>query len=183
MNLRVSSGVLRGRYIKVPDTDLRPTEEKVRSAFFNTLFSMIEFEDRIFLDIFSGSGIFAFEAVSRGFSRSFSIEANPKAASDIRKSAEGLGIKELVNVVNADAFSLNYSAISEKFNTIFLDPPYILGDRMPALLDKIVDSGIVGDVCVIVVEGNSETSWQRAGWSAKTKRFGGTYLSIFYNWE
>ena len=183
MNLRVSSGVLRGRYIKVPDTDLRPTEEKVRSAFFNTLFSMIEFEERNFLDIFSGSGIFAFEAVSRGFSRSFSIEANSKAASNIRKSAEELGIKGQVDVINGDAFSLDFSILNERFNTIFLDPPYILGERMPALLDKIVDSGIVGEVCVIVVEGNSETLWQRAGWSVKTKRFGGTYLSIFYNWE
>lgn len=182
MNLRVSSGVLRGRYIKVPDTGLRPTEEKVRSAFFNTLFSMIEFENRNFLDIFSGTGIFAFEAISRGFAKSFSIESNPKAASLIRSGADELGIKGQVNVINSDAFSLDYSAISEKFNTIFLDPPYILGDKMPALLDKITASGIVGDVCVIVVEGNSETPWQKAGWSVKTKKFGGTYLSIFYNW-
>ena len=183
MNLRVSSGFLRGRYIKVPDTDLRPTEEKVRSAFFNTLFSMIEFVERIFLDIFSGSGILAFEAIRRGFSKSFAIEANSKAASNIRKSADELGIKNQVNVINGDAFSLNLATLSEKFNTIFLDPPYILGDKMPDLLDKIIDSGIVGEVCVIVVEGNSETPWQKAGWSVKTKKFGGTYLSIFYNWE
>lgn len=183
MNLRISSGVLRGRYIKVPDTDLRPTEEKVRSAFFNTLFSMIEFENRNFLDIFSGSGIFAFESVSRGFSKSFSIESNPKAASNIRKSADELGLKNCVNVINADAFSFNFTTLNEKFNTIFLDPPYILGDKMPDLLDKIVDSGIVDEVCVIVAEGNSETPWRKTGWSSKTKKFGGTYLSIFYNWE
>jgi N6-adenine-specific methylase len=183
MNLRVSSGILRGRYIKVPDTDLRPTEEKVRSAFFNTLFSMIEFENRKFLDIFSGSGIFAFEAISRGFCKSCSIELNQKAASRIRTSAAELGIKDDVSVINADAFSLNFAAISEQFNTIFLDPPYALGDKMPDLLDKITDSGIVGEVCVIVVEGNSETAWQKAGWNSKIKKFGGTYLTIFYNWE
>lgn len=183
MNLRVSSGVLRGRYIKVPDTGLRPTEEKVRSAFFNTLFSMIEFENRRFLDIFSGSGIFAFEAVSRGFAASCSIEANPKAASAIRRGAAELGIKDQVDVINADAFSFNFASLDGQFNTIFLDPPYALGEKMPALLDRIVDSGIVGEVCVIVVEGDGETLWQRAGWNVKSKKFGGTYLTVFYNWE
>ena len=183
MNLRVSSGFLRGRFIKVPQTDLRPTEEKVRSAFFNTLFSIIEFENRSFLDVFSGSGIFAFEAVSRGFSKSFSIESNPKAVAGIKKSAVELGINDCVRIVNADAFSLDFASLDEKFNTIFLDPPYILGDKMPDLLDKIVDSGIVSEVCVIVVEGNSETSWRRTGWSSKTKKFGGTFLSFFCNWD
>lgn len=183
MNLRVSSGVLRGRYVKVPDTGLRPTEEKVRSAFFNTLFSMIEFENRSFLDIFSGSGIFAFEALSRGFASSVSLELNPKAAAMIKSAAADLGLSGQVSVVRGDAFSFDFASLERKFNTVFLDPPYALGDKMPALLDKIADSGIVDEVCVIVVEGNSETLWQRAGWNAKIKKFGGTYLSVFYNWE
>ncbi len=183
MNLRVSSGVLRGRYIKVPDTNLRPTEEKVRSACFNTLFSMIEFENRVFLDLFSGSGILAFEAVSRGFSCAFSVEFNPKAVSQIKSAASDLGLTGQVSVVHGDVFSLDFASLGRKFNTIFIDPPYVLGDKMPGLLDKIVDSGIIDEVCVIVVEGNGETLWQKAGWSTKTKKFGGTYLSIFYNWE
>ena len=183
MNLRISSGVLRGRYVKVPDTGLRPTEEKVRSAFFNTLFSMIEFENRSFLDIFSGSGIFAFEAVSRGFASSVALELNPKAVSLIKSAAAGLGLSKETIVVHGDAFSFSFASLERKFNTIFLDPPYALGDKMPALLDKIADSGIVDEVCVIVVEGNSETLWQKDGWSVKNKKFGGTFLTIFYNWE
>ena len=183
MNLRVSSGVLRGRYIKVPDTGLRPTEEKVRSAFFNTLFSMIEFENRSFLDIFSGSGIFAFEALSRGFASSAALELNPKAVSLIKSAADDLGLARQVTVLRGDAFSFDFASLDRKFNTIFLDPPYALGEKMPELLDKIVDSGIVGEGCVIVVEGNSETLWQKAGWNSKIKKFGGTYLTVFYNWE
>lgn len=181
MNLRISSGFLRGRFIKVPDTSLRPTEEKVRSAFFNTLFSMINFEDRSFLDVFSGSGIFAFEAISRGFDSAFSIEKNGRAVKAISASYAELGLEKSVKVLSADAFSFDFASLDRKFNAIFIDPPYILGDKMPELLDKIVGSGIVDEICVITVEGNSETLWQREGWSLKTKKFGGTYLSIFYN--
>lgn len=181
MNLRISSGFLRGRFIKVPDTGLRPTEEKVRSAFFNTLFSMINFEDRSFLDIFSGSGAFAFEAVSRGFDSAFSVEQNKRSAKAIVMNSAELGLEKSVKVLSADAFSFDFASLGRKFNAIFIDPPYVLGDKMPELLNKIVDSGIVGEVCVITVEGNAETLWQRDGWSSKTKKFGGTYLSIFYN--
>ncbi len=183
MNLRISSGFLRGRLVKVPDTDLRPTEEKVRSAFFNTLFSMIEFENRNFLDLFSGSGVFAFEAVSRGFDSAFSIEKNPKSVAAIKAAALELGLSRNVSVISHDVFSLDFCSLGKKFNTIFIDPPYILGGMMPELLDKIVASGIVGEVCVIAVEGNSETMWRKDGWSVKNKKFGGTYLSVFYNWE
>ena len=181
MNLRISSGFLRGRLIKVPDTGLRPTEEKVRSAFFNTLFSMINFENRTFLDIFSGSGAFAFEALSRGFNSAFSVEQNKKAAKTIVTNSVELGLEKSVKVLSTDAFSLNFTSLEQKFNAIFIDPPYVLGDKMPELLNKIVDSGIVDEICVITVEGNAETLWQRDGWNSKTKKFGGTYLSIFYN--
>lgn len=162
---------------------MRPTEEKVRSAFFNTLFSMINFENRSFLDIFSGSGAFAFEAVSRGFNSAFSVEQNKKAAKTIISNSIELGLEKSVKVLPVDAFSLNFAFLEKKFNAVFIDPPYVLGDKMPDLLNKIVDSGIVDEVCVITVEGNGETLWQRYGWSSKTKKFGGTYLTFFYNWE
>ena len=101
----------------------------------------------------------------------------------IKSAAADLGLSGQVSVVRGDAFSFDFASLERKFNTVFLDPPYALGDKMPALLDKIADSGIVDEVCVIVVEGDSETLWQRAGWNAKIKKFGGTYLSVFYNWE
>ncbi|MBP5201386.1 23S rRNA (adenine(2030)-N(6))-methyltransferase RlmJ [bacterium] len=184
MFLRISSGELRGRQIRVPETDLRPTSEKVRSALFDSLFSMIHFEDRSFLDIFSGSGIFALEAVSRGFKSAASIEKNPKAAAQIRKSIAGLDLNDRIRAINSDAFLFNYGSLGpQKYSTIFLDPPYALGQDIPTLLDKIADAEIVDAVCVMIVEGDSESDWTREGWNKKTKKFGGTWLTFFYNWE
>lgn len=184
MDLRISSGFLKGRRFKVPLTDLRPTGEKVRSAFFNSLFSMIEFENRTFLDIFSGSGAFAFESISRGFVKAVAVEKDSRSGRQIKINAEYLGISEKIKIITKDAFALsNEFFMNEKFNAMYIDPPYSMGARMTELLDKIVLSGIVDSVCVIGVEGDCVTSWVKKGWNTKSKRFGDTFITIFYNWE
>jgi 16S rRNA (guanine966-N2)-methyltransferase len=69
--LRITTGSLRGRKIPLPP-DTRPTSERARQAFFNILGERIE--GASFLDLFAGSGAFAFEALSRGASRASAID-------------------------------------------------------------------------------------------------------------
>lgn len=184
MNLRITSGSLKNRRFSVPATDLRPTEEKIRSAFFNTLFSMIEFEGRSFLDIFSGSGAMAFESLSRGFKNACVIENNPKAVEKIRSNAELLNLSGNVKIIRNDAFkSAAYASLDQKFQTVYIDPPYSMGGEISGLLDQLKISGITGEICVIGVENDKEIVWQAPEWNRKIKKFGNTFLTIFYNWE
>lgn len=184
MFLRISSGLLKTRKFRVPETSLRPTCEKIRSAFFNSLFSTINFENRNFLDIFSGSGAFAFESVSRGFQNACALEIDRKASDQIRLSSKELGIQEQVKVFNGDAFLIDRHYFpAMKFNAIYIDPPYALGEKIPDLLDRICNCEIIDEVCVICVEGSSSTCWNRSGWTNRSRKFGDTFLSFFYNWE
>lgn len=184
MNLRITSGSLKNRRFSVPGTDLRPTEEKIRSAFFNTLFSMIAFEGRSFLDICSGSGAMAFEAVSRGFNNAYMIEINQKAVQKIKDNIETLDLADSIKIVKNDAFKLSvYSSMGHKFHAIYIDPPYSMNNEIAGLLDCLKASEITGEVCVIGVESDREIIWPVTGWSRKTKKFGNTFLTIFYNWE
>ncbi|MGI6393201.1 MAG: 16S rRNA (guanine(966)-N(2))-methyltransferase RsmD [bacterium] len=183
MHLKITSGFLKTRIVRTPATSLRPTCEKVRAAFFNALFSLIDFEDRAFLDIFSGSGVLAFEAVSRGFSKASAIEIDEKAVKQIKFSAEELGLSSLISVIRENAFTIDFNLLKgEQFSAIYIDPPYTLGEKMASLLDKIVSSDIIHDTCVICVEGESVADWSRQGWSSKNKKFGDTFLTFFYNW-
>src|SRR5712691_6886665 len=81
VSLRITAGSLRGRRVAVPPRDVRPTSERARQAYFNIVGARIE--GARFLDLFAGSGIFSFEAVSRGAASSTAIEENRKYAGAI----------------------------------------------------------------------------------------------------
>ncbi len=182
MFVKITSGIHKGRRIKVPKTDLRPTAEKVRSAFFDTIFSMITFETGSFLDLFSGSGAMSFEALSRGFKSAFAVEKNPSAVSLLKENGKLLG--ENIVVLQKDAFAVNKDDFKEtSFKSIYIDPPYKLFDKIPQLIDTIVDDEISDGTCVIGVESGEEINWSKPGWSRKSKQYGGTFLTFFFNWE
>jgi 16S rRNA (guanine966-N2)-methyltransferase len=183
MFLKITSGTFRGRKFRVPSSDLRPTSEKVRAAYFNTLFSLIDFDNRLFLDLFSGSGAFAFEALSRGFSSAVSIEKDSICAEQIKKNAAELSVQKEIKVIKTDIYKYNFKLLSEKtkFDAIYIDPPYADGNKMAELIDKIVDSDIIAQNCVFCVEGNSFLNWTGKGWDEKRKKFGDTHLTFIYH--
>jgi len=75
--MRIISGYLRGRTIKVPNSKgIRPTTEKNREAIFNFLRNIFVFEEATILDIYAGSGALGFEALSQGAKKITFIEQN-----------------------------------------------------------------------------------------------------------
>ena len=63
--MRITGGELRGRIIKCPDGVIRPAMDRMRESVFAILGDL---SGKSFLDLFSGSGTIAIEAVSRGAS-------------------------------------------------------------------------------------------------------------------
>ncbi len=142
--LRVTAGTLRGRRIPVPPDNVRPTSERARQAYFNIVGNRIE--RARFLDLFAGSGIFSFEAVSRGAESAVAIDESRRNAAAITEIAERLG----VNVKASAADVLRWSAAvlaGAPFDLVYADPPYdypryddllLALDRLPLGPDAIV---------------------------------------------
>lgn len=85
--MNITAGKYKGQKVKAPDEKItRPTLSKIRESVFNTLFSMIVFEGKSFLDMFAGSGIMGLEALSRGFENVTAIEKNPKIANVLKEN-------------------------------------------------------------------------------------------------
>ena len=118
--IRITAGALRGRRIPVPHDLVRPTSERARQAFFDIIGARIQ--DSRFLDLFAGSGIFSFEAVSRGAREAVAIDGSRRHTADIEKNAKALDVP--VRTITADVLAGIKRLGDEVFDVIYADPPY-----------------------------------------------------------
>ncbi len=129
--LRIIAGEWRSRQIVFDDTPgLRPTPSRVRETLFNWLQNDIS--NSRCLDLYAGSGALGFEAASRGAKRVVQVESNPKACQKLRDNIALLAAKQVVLLqVDVDRY-LRESA--EKFDLVFLDPPFSQNKVVPSSL-------------------------------------------------
>jgi 16S rRNA (guanine(966)-N(2))-methyltransferase RsmD len=123
--IRIVAGTLRGRKLTAVVHDgMRPTPQMVREALFSILGNAIP--DRVFFDVFAGTGVVGLEAVSRGASSARLIEKDPRQAADIQKYADEFGVADKLQVLKADAYRWAERWIpagNEPVN-LFLSPPF-----------------------------------------------------------
>ncbi len=144
-SLRITTGTLRGRRIPVPRDEVRPTSERARQAFFNIVSDRID--GARFLDLFAGSGIFSFEAISRGAKESVAIDSSRAHTATIEKTAKDLGAP--VRAITADALAGIKRLGGEVFDVVYADPPYAY-DRYDDLLMSIDGISLAEDALVAV---------------------------------
>jgi 16S rRNA (guanine966-N2)-methyltransferase len=118
--LRVTAGTLRNRRVPVPPADVRPTSERARQAFFNIAGDRIR--EARFLDLFAGSGIFSFEALSRGAAAAVAIDRSRRHTGQIARLAAEWEVD--VHAVTADVLAGIKRLAGPPFDLIYADPPY-----------------------------------------------------------
>ena len=121
--MQITGGYLKSRRINSPKgANVRPTLSKVRESVFSILKSLMDdFDDRLFLDAFAGSGIMGFEAVSRGFKNVVFIEKDRKTFFLLKQNAEILGLNPVFYA--GDTLKV-LNRIDRDFDVIYIDPPY-----------------------------------------------------------
>ena len=128
--IRIIAGVWRSRLVRFPVVEgLRPSPDRVRETLFNWLGQ--DLSGLACLDLFSGSGVLGFEALSRGAASVVMVERNPVALGALRENAELLKATS-AKIVSGDALEFARGTDS-RFDLIFIDPPYGLNMQVPAL--------------------------------------------------
>jgi 16S rRNA (guanine966-N2)-methyltransferase len=119
--VRIIGGAWKKSVLRFPAlADLRPTPDRVRETLFNWLGQ--DLTGQACLDLFAGSGALGFEAASRGASRVVLVEREREAVRALVANAERLSAKAL-QVVGGEASAFLRTA-SERFDVVFLDPPF-----------------------------------------------------------
>jgi 16S rRNA (guanine(966)-N(2))-methyltransferase RsmD len=119
--VRINAGSWRSRIIKFPDAEgLRPTPERVRQTLFNWLGQ--DLTGLRCLDLFAGTGVMGFEALSRGASAVTMVEKSNLACAALHANKTLLNAAA-ANIVQQDAVQF-LAQNSQQYQLIFLDPPY-----------------------------------------------------------
>jgi 16S rRNA (guanine(966)-N(2))-methyltransferase RsmD len=128
--VRIIAGEHRGRRIPVaPRPGLRPTPDRVRETLFNWLGQWLD--GLACLDLFAGTGALGFEAASRGALRVVLVESDRIAVDALKQARDALGVRQ-VEVVHDDAQAF-VSRMTERFDIVFLDPPFRQNALRPLL--------------------------------------------------
>jgi 16S rRNA (guanine966-N2)-methyltransferase len=129
--VRIIGGAWKRALLPVMDAEgLRPTPDRVRETVFNWINHQLggDWDAASFLDLFAGSGALGFEAASRGAASVTMVDKHAPATRQLEANRDKLKAGN-VNILRADALALvkDLAARGQRFDVIFLDPPYQLG--------------------------------------------------------
>jgi len=150
--MRIIAGSAKGKVIKCRDGfDTRPTTDRVKESLFSIIAPYIG--DARVLDLFSGTGNLALEAISRGAKKAVMIEKDKDALRIIIQNVNNLGFEECCRAYKNETLrALDILGKKrEQFDLIFLDPPY-KDNVCTKVIKKIEEAGILAEGGLIIAE-------------------------------
>lgn len=151
---RIIGGSLRGSKLPFRDNrSIRPTEGKTKETLFNWLLN--DLEGKTCLDMFAGTGSLGIEALSRGAKEVVFVEKQKKLADSLKTNLKRLQVYSSSQVLNANAFSIDFDNLPYKFDILFIDPPF-RENLIQRSLDFVKSSNLLTPKALIYLECETE---------------------------
>ena len=149
--MRIITGKARGvRLATLEGENTRPTSERAKEAIFSML--QFEIDGARVLDLFAGSGQMGLEALSRGAAYAVFCDLSKDAAEIVKTN-----IKKTRTEGQCDVFCGDYKVTlqrlrnRQKFDLVFLDPPYALS-LVPVALSELIQNGLLDEGAKVICE-------------------------------
>lgn len=154
--MKVITGKYKNRNLKtLKSLNTRPTLTRTKIDIFNVINNYFYFEDKIVLDIFSGSGSLGIEALSRGCKYCYFNDLNKSAYDIIKINLNSLNIKTF------SIFNLSYILLlkyiinsNKRFDLIFIDPPFRKHIYYYNIFNSIFKDNLLNNFGILVIESN-----------------------------
>jgi 16S rRNA (guanine966-N2)-methyltransferase len=161
--VRIIGGTWRRRRIELPQgADIRPTPDRVRETLFNWLTPALP--GAACLDLFAGSGVLGFEALSRGADSAVLIDRNRAAIAALQFLNDELGAE--ADIQRSDAMQFLARTNASEFDIAFVDPPFAM-DAGP-VLDAV--RGVMKPGALIYLEREDGSVWPEIAWLSWERR-------------
>ncbi len=152
--MRIITGMAKGIRLKTLDGEAtRPTTERVKEAVFSML--MGDIEGRKVLDLFSGSGQMALEALSRGALHATLVDKSMQAVKIITENAQKTKLQDRCTVVKDEYLSFIKKNRGNKYDIIFIDPPYE-SNYYQVALHAMSEGNMLKSTSMIICESDTE---------------------------
>ncbi len=185
--VRIIGGAWKRTPLPVLDAlGLRPTPDRVRETVFNWINHQLpgEWDTATVLDLFAGSGALGFEAASRGAASVTMIDNHGPAVRQLEANRDKLKADN-ITILRADALALarDMAARGQRFDVIFLDPPYqqdLLAKALPLCPALLKEGGLVYAEAetALSLEGDDAPEWL-AGWDiVRSDKAGMVYFHL-----
>ncbi len=183
--MRIVGGRNRGRGLLAPKGQTtRPTSDRTRESVFNILNSRLDggFQGVTVVDLFSGTGALALEALSRGAQYAVLVDNDRSAIKIIDENVQTLGETDNVFLLKRDATQLG--ALPPHISPaglVFLDPPYGKDLVEPALTSLRENNWLIEGALCIIEAATKESFECPAGFEQIDQRkYGKAAIHILY---
>ena len=160
--MRIISGELKGKKLSVPlDKSTRPLRDMVRESIFNILDHSNKLSTEIYnskvLDLFSGTGSFGIECLSRGAAEVIFFENYHNSLKILKQNIFNLKLENRSIVFDYSAYNLKEVNLEDRiFNIIFLDPPF-KDRKIKSLIDQIKKLKVADENSLLVIHRNKKS--------------------------
>lgn len=153
--MRIITGEAKGKRLLTLEGDAtRPTSERIKGAIFSAI--QFDLENRRVLDLFAGSGQMGLEALSRGAQAATFIDSSREAMEIVKKNAKSTGFFDRSHFLVSEAANYVRKASGrEKFDLVFIDPPYA-SEKCAECAGLLVKHGVIIPGAIVVLESGEE---------------------------
>ena len=152
---------MKGASLFIPlNINTRPLKDRARESIFNLLVHSkkvsFELKKSNILDLYAGSGSFGLECISRDAKSVSFVEKEEGAIKILKKNIEKLKVKKFSNIYSVDVLHFIKKNIHQKFDLIFLDPPF-KNNNISDIIELIFINELLKKNGILILHRNKNT--------------------------